>query len=260
MSALIGLYLFLSGGALLLAQMLKGVTIQAEPFAAWFIAFQFVLLLAILGGFYAIVRRRLSIRLFWELFFFVLIVFGLWYGCFVFVSDAGTAFFLSLFFTALPAILPRVWIANVFYFFGALGAAMLIAPRLGFDAVMLLFIGFALYDRFVTHEHGPFGTMRGSLFKKSFFPGFLLPVSLKEWMGPVSQLSVLTSYITVAELILIATLFLRFGVVSFGAGLIGLGSSLLVVLLVLAFGWVKHPRLLLIWLGVVGCSNARTHS
>lgn len=155
----------------------------APPIPMWLYAGLFVAVSAV----FLFVRKRMRARLLWEVFFTAAIFLGAWY----FLLLGGVSFGVSLLIVAGMAVLHIFFhiaaLHNLFFFLGCVGAAVIFAEWLPAEALLLVLVGFTVYDMVAGPPGGPVERLARQLTSIGFIPGFAFPARARDFFRHVDS-------------------------------------------------------------------------
>lgn len=173
------------------------------------VAWEILIGILAIGGFVAVVRKRLTPRAFWELLFTASLFLGVWFFPLLAIPfDVGILVALVL--MLLPFLFPYVASWNLFYLVGSVGVSFYFAQLLSPTGLLVLAIGLTLHDLFVFGETGFFAHWSPLLLPRRIMPGFALVRSGSDLIRSVTSLQDHPlEYISASELLLPLAMFVR---------------------------------------------------
>ena len=168
-----------------------------------------LMLITILGGFYLVLRRRLTARWFWELFFAASLFMGIWFFSLVLFPE-GIATVIAALLCAITFFIKQPLAKMAFFIVGVIGLAWTLSTKLNPEGLIVLGAGLAIYDMLHAQKTTIRSQLPASFFERDLVPGLPIPQSLSEIKTkathPKEQFN---QWLTISEVLVPVTLLTR---------------------------------------------------
>jgi presenilin-like A22 family membrane protease len=185
--------------------------------------------------------RKFQARWWWEILFTVTLFLGVWFALLL-VLPLGWAFAIASLLTFAQIFLRIVIIHDLFYLIGSVGVAINFAGWLPPEVLLVMLVGFTVYDMVAGPPGGPVLQLASQLVSRGIVPGAILVGRPRDLMGSVDAVMKRTSVLLGAgDIILPLTLVARAAFAGSGPATIVL-AGVLAGALVLGRSNDLHPR------------------
>jgi len=199
------------------------------------------------------VFHRIRSWMFWETIFTVTLFLGVWLACLLFLPLAW-ALVLAAGLTLAHLFIRATLLHDIFYLLGAMGVAISFASWLSPEVLLVVLVGFTVYDMVAGPPGGPIQELAQALVKRGIIPGLLVVSRWKDLISTVdTAIKGPNALLGAGDLILPLCLVARAAMSGpYQAAIVLVG--LLVGVLVLSRAALLHPRAALPALAVGACA------
>jgi len=141
------------------------------PIPSWAYLLFFAIAVVVLS----FLRKRTRTRVLWEALFTTAVFLGIWYVFILLNLPFGVSLLLASFFTILHIFIHLVVFHDMFFLFGSIGAALIFAGWLPAEVLLIVLVGFTVYDMVAGPRGGPVQHLAERLSSLGFIPGFAFP-------------------------------------------------------------------------------------
>ncbi|MCR4278758.1 MAG: hypothetical protein NUV81_02525 [bacterium] len=143
----------------------------AVPIPAWAYLLFFLIAVIVL----TFLRKRTRTRVLWEALFTTAIFLGIWYVFLLLRLPFGVSLLIASFITVLHIFIHVALFHDVFFLLGSIGAAVIFAGWLPAEVLLVILVGFTVYDMVAGPPGGPVQHLASLLASLGFIPGFAFP-------------------------------------------------------------------------------------